>query len=58
MCNAVQRDNLFKSKILVLSDDLLGKLAGLDKSQEQEIAYKLYALGEMKRILGDFIDRL
>jgi len=41
-----------------ISDDLLGKLAGLDKLQEQEIAYKLYALGEMKRIFGDLIDRL
>lgn len=41
-----------------ISDDLLGKLAGLDKLQEQEIAYKLYALGEMKRILGDFIGKL
>lgn len=41
-----------------ISDDLLGKLAGLDKLQEQEIVYKLYALGEMKRIFGDLIDRL
>lgn len=41
-----------------ISDDLLEKLAGLDKLQEQEIAYKLYTLGEMKRILGDYIDRL
>lgn len=41
-----------------ISDDLLGKLAGLDKLQEQEIAYKLYALGEMKRILRDFIGKL
>lgn len=41
-----------------ISDDLLKKLSGLDKLQEQEIAYKLFALGEMKRILGDLIDRL
>lgn len=41
-----------------ISDDLLKKLSGLDKLQEQEIAYKLYALGEMKRILGDLLDRL
>ena len=41
-----------------ISDDLLKKLSGLDKLQEQEIAYKLYALGEMKRLLGDLINRL
>lgn len=41
-----------------ISDDLLIKLSGLDKLQEQEIAYKLYALGEMKRILVDFIEKL
>ena len=41
-----------------ISDDLLKKLSGLDKLQELEIAYKLFALGEMKRILGDLIDRL
>lgn len=38
--------------------ELLEKLAGLDKLQEQEIAYRLYVLGEMKRILGDFIGEL
>lgn len=47
-----------KKKRKNISDGLLKKLAGLDKLQEQEIAYKLYALGEMKRILGDYIDRL
>ena len=47
-----------KKKSRKITDDLLEKLAGLDKLQEQEIAYKLYALGDMKRILGDFIDRL
>lgn len=47
-----------KKKRGKISDDLLKKLAGLDKIQEEEIAYKLYALGEMKRILGDLIDRL
>lgn len=41
-----------------ISNDLLEKLSGLDKIQEEEIAYKLYALGEMKRIFGDLIDRL
>lgn len=47
-----------KKKKGKISDDLLKKLSGLDKLQEQEIAYKLYALGEMKRILGDFIEKL
>ena len=47
-----------KKKKGKISDDLLKKLAELDKLQEQEIAYKLYALGEMKRILRDFIGKL
>ncbi len=47
-----------KKKRGKISDDLLKKIAGLDKIQEEEIAYKLYALGEMKRLLGDLIDRL
>jgi len=47
-----------KKKRGKISDDLLEKLAGLDKIQEQEIAYKLFALGEMKWILGDLIGRL
>ena len=47
-----------KKKRGKISDDLLEKLAGLDKIQEEEIAYKLFALGEMKRILGDLIGRL
>ena len=47
-----------KKKKGKISDDLLKKLSGLDKLQEQEIAYKLYALGEMKRILGNFIEKL
>lgn len=47
-----------KKKRGKISDDLLKKLAGLEKIQEEEIAHKLYALGEMKRILGDLIGRL
>lgn len=47
-----------KKKRGKISDDLLKKIAGLDKIQEEEIAYKLYAFGEMKRILGDLIGRL
>lgn len=47
-----------KKKRRKISDDLLEKLSGLDKLQEQEIAYKLYALGEMKRILVDFFGGL
>ena len=41
-----------------ISDELLEKLAGLDKLQEEEIAYRLYVIGELKRILGDWIERL
>lgn len=47
-----------KKKRGKISDDLLKKLAGLEKIQEEEITHKLYALGEMKRILGDLIGRL
>lgn len=47
-----------KKKRGKISDDLLKKLAGLEKIQEEEIAHKLYALEEMKRILGDLIGRL
>lgn len=47
-----------KKKRGKISDDLLKKLAGLEKIQEEEIAYKLYAFGEMKRILGDLIEKL
>ena len=47
-----------KKKRGKISDDLLKKLAGLEKIQEEEIAHKLYALGEMKRILGDLIEKL
>lgn len=47
-----------KKKRGKISDDLLKKIAGLEKIQEEEIAHKLYALGEMKRILGDLIGRL
>ena len=47
-----------KKKRGKISDELLEKLARLDKLQEQEIAYRLYVLGEMKQILGDWIERL
>lgn len=47
-----------KKKRGKISDDLLEKLAGLDKLQEQEIAYRLYAMGEMKRILADLVGGL
>ena len=47
-----------KKKRGKISDELLKKLAGLDKLQEQEIAYRLYVLGEMKRIVGDLIGGL
>ena len=44
-----------KKKRGKISDELLKKLAGLNKLQEQEIAYRLYAMLEMKRIMGDLI---
>ena len=47
-----------KKKRGKISDELLKKLAGLDKLQEEEIAYRLYVLGEMKRIMGDLIGGL
>lgn len=47
-----------KKKRGEISDELLKKLAGLDKLQEEEIAYRLYVLGEMKRIMGDLIGGL
>ena len=47
-----------KKKRGKIPDELLKKLAGLDKIQEEEIAYRLYVIGELKRILGDLIGRL
>lgn len=47
-----------KKKRGKISDELLKKLAGLDKLQEEEIAYRLYVLGEMKRIMWDLIGGL
>lgn len=47
-----------KKKRGEISDELLKKLAGLNKLQEEEIAYRLYVLGEMKRIMGDLIGGL
>lgn len=41
-----------------ITDELLEKIADLDKLQEDEIAYRLYVLGKMKQILGDWIERL
>ena len=37
---------------------LLEKIAGLTKAQETEIAYRIYALGEMKELLLNHINRL
>lgn len=37
---------------------LLEKIAGLTKAQETEIAYRIYAFGEMKDILIKHINRI
>ena len=44
-----------KKKRGKISDELLKKLAGLDKLQEEEIAYRLYVIGELKIVIQHIV---
>ena len=41
-----------------ITDDLLNKVEGLTEVEALEVAYRIYAFNEMKRILSEHFDRL